>query len=133
MMYFLDTNICVHYLNATSLPLIDKIDSIALERIAIPSVVAAELYYGAVKSAKREYNLSRYNDFLTIFDIVTFDHATARVYGDIRVALEKKGQSIGGNDLMIAASALANDAVLVTNNTGEFSRVDGLAVEDWTQ
>ena len=133
MIYFFDTNICVYYLNAKSLPLIEKIESIDLEKIAIPSVTAAELYYGAAKSVKRDYNLSRYKAFLSIFDSITFDHSAARIYGDIRAALEAKGQTIGGNDLMIAASALANEAVLVINNTGEFSRVDGLVLEDWTQ
>jgi tRNA(fMet)-specific endonuclease VapC len=102
-------------------------------KIKIPTIVMAELYYGAAKSAKREYNLTRYDRFAALYDIIHFDNEAARVYGDIRAALESKGRIIGGNDLMIAALTLANDAVLVTNNTGEFSRVDGLIIEDWTQ
>ena len=63
MTYFLDTNICVYYLNAKSIPLIKKIDSVSLKNIKIPVVVATELFYGVSKSAKREYNLARYNSF----------------------------------------------------------------------
>jgi len=132
MIYFLDTNICVYYLNTKSFPLIKKIDSIALDNIKISAVVAAELYYGAVKSEKRDHNLARYKDFLSVFEIADFDHTASQIYGDIRATLEAKGQVIGGNDMMIAATALAYGAVLVTNNTGEFSRIDGLVLEDWT-
>ncbi|MCL1806288.1 MAG: type II toxin-antitoxin system VapC family toxin [Oscillospiraceae bacterium] len=132
-MYFLDTNICVYFLNNKFHQIREKMRTILRNEIRVPAVVMAELYYGAAKSVKRDYNLIRYARFAALYEIIHFDHKTARVYGDIRAALETKGQIIGGNDLLIAASALANDAVLVTNNTGEFSRVDGLVTEDWTK
>jgi len=131
--YLLDTNICVYFLNNKFPQIKEKIKTVSQDRLKIPAVVMAELYYGAVKSAKKEYNLARYTRFSALYNIVCFDNNAARIYGDIRVALEAKGQIIGGNDLMIAATTLANDAILVTNNVGEFSRVDGLVVEDWTQ
>ncbi|MDR0328941.1 MAG: type II toxin-antitoxin system VapC family toxin [Planctomycetaceae bacterium] len=64
--------------------------------------------------------------------MVPFDHAASQIYGDIRAHLESKGQPIGWNDLMIAATVLAHDGVLVTHNIGEFSRIKGLTCEDWT-
>ena len=133
MIYFLDTNICVYFLNNKFPQIGEKIKTLPQDEIKIPAVVMAELYYGAAKSEKREYNLARYARFAALYNIIHFDSKAARAYGDIRAELEAKGQMIGGNDLLIAASALANGAVLVTNNIKEFSRVDGLAIEDWTQ
>jgi tRNA(fMet)-specific endonuclease VapC len=133
MIYFLDANICIHYLNNSSLPVTRKVDSIDLGCIKIPTIVAAELYYWASKSKRRDYNLARHSQFISTFEIVSFDHASSRIYGDIRAMLEAKGKAIGGNDLMIAATALAYGAILVTNNVEEFSRVDSLTIEDWTQ
>ncbi|MDR2578177.1 MAG: type II toxin-antitoxin system VapC family toxin [Chitinispirillales bacterium] len=133
MIYFLDTNICIHYLNDTSFSVTRKIDSTDLESIKIPTIVAAELYYGASKSKKRDYNLARYAQFVASFGVATFDHISSRIYGGIRAALEAKGSIIGGNDLMIAAAALAYGAILVTDNVKEFSRVDSLIIENWTQ
>jgi len=133
MMYFLDTNICVYFLNDKFPEIRGKMKNVPQRDIKIPAIVLAELYYGAAKSAKREYNLTRYTRFAALYDIIHFDHKAARTYGDIRAALETKGRIIGGNDLMIAASALTNGAVLVTNNVREFSRIDGLLIEDWTQ
>ena len=132
MTYFLDTNICVFYLNGNYPALSEKFDSLSISSMKIPSVVAAELYYGVEKSEKREYNLARYNEFLSVFEIVDFDLMASRVYGKIRAALEVKGQVIGSNDMMIAATVLTHDAVLVTNNIKEFKRIDNLVIDDWT-
>ena len=95
-------------------------------------MVAAELIYGAEKSLKREYNLEKVTLFLSLFEIVPFDASAAQLYGAIRCSLERVGEIIGGNDLVIAATVLASNGTLVTNNTGEFSRVSGLQVEDWS-
>ena len=133
MIYYLDTNICIYFLNNTHRGIYDKLRKISRGSIKIPAVVAGELYYGAAKSAKREYNLRVYSQFIAMYDIIPFDLMSSRIYGDIRATLEKRGQTIGGNDMMIAASALCFGAILVTNNVGEFSRVDGLFIEDWTQ
>ena len=131
MTYFLDTNTCIFHLNGTAPRLSDKLEHSPPSGIAIPSMVAAELVYGAEKSAKRESNLKRAELFLSLFDIVPFDHGAAKIYGAIRRDLEHRGRIIGGNDLVIAATVLAHNGTLVTNNTGEFSRVRDLLLEDW--
>jgi len=100
--------------------------------IRIPSVVAAELLYGAEKSARREQNLSIFKSFLSIYEIVPFDKNAAEHYARIRFELEREGTPIGSNDIIIAATAISHGGVIVTNNIGEFSRVEGLVVEDWT-
>ena len=133
MKYFLDTNICIYYLNDKFHQICDKLGEISRHDIKIASVVAAELYYGAAKSSKRDFNIARYSRFVSVYDIVPFDHAASQIYGDIRASLESKGQPIGWNDLMIAATVLAHNGVLVTHNTNEFSRIAGLNLEDWTQ
>ena len=131
MIYFLDTNICIYHLNQKSQNILDKFNEIGNRNIKIPAVVSAELYYGAEKSAKREYNLKRYAEFLSWFDVIPFSNKASPVYGEIRADLERKGKIIGWNDLLIAATVLAGGGVLVTNNTDEFSRVDKLRVENW--
>jgi tRNA(fMet)-specific endonuclease VapC len=131
MTYFLDTNICIFHLNGTAPRLSNVLEHTAQSSIAIPSIVAAELIYGAEKSAKREHNLEKTGLFLSLYDIIPFDLDAAKIYGAIRRDLEYSGQIIGGNDLIIAATVLARKGTLVTNNTGEFSRVRGLLLEDW--
>jgi len=94
-------------------------------------MVAAELFYGAEKNTKREYNFKVVKNFLSLYEIVHFNESAAELYAAIRLELERRGQIIGGNDLVIAATALSNDAVLVTHNISEFSRIDCLKLEDW--
>ena len=132
-MYFLDTNICVHILNG-KFPYLNK-HYLECERseIKIPSVVLFELYYGAEKSQQRERNFSKIRVFTSEVEIVPFDSQAAEVAGKIRARLESAGIPIGGNDLLIAAIARANNGILVTNNTREFSRVPDLSIEDWTK
>jgi len=132
MIYFLDTNICVYYLNKSSSAVIEMLEKLPTANVKIPSMTAAELLYGAEKSGKREYNLKLFKDFLSIYDIISFDDKAAGYYSVIRAELEYKGQIIGGNDIIIAATVLANSGVLVTHNTDEFSRVKQLKIENWT-
>lgn len=95
------------------------------------SVVRAKLIYGARKSAKVAENLARYEQALAPFVCLPFDDAAADHYGFLRAQLESAGTPIGGNDLQIAAIALAERCVLVTRNRREFERIPGLAVEEW--
>jgi len=133
MMYFLDTNICIRLLNRSSQSVIDNYKRIDIDDIGIPSIVAAELIYGANKSTKRDYNLMKFRTFLNQFRIVYVDMVVIEVYGKIRADLERKGTPIGANDYFIAAIVKTNGGILVTNNISEFSRVDGLILEDWTE
>jgi tRNA(fMet)-specific endonuclease VapC len=132
MIYFLDTNICIYHLNDSAPNLSRMLEQTPLKDIKIPSMVAAELLYGAEKSAKRERNKRIFEAFLSIYDIINFDVKVAAHYAVIRAELERNGKIIGGNDMIIAATALANNGVLVTNNTDEFTRIKGLIIEDWT-
>jgi tRNA(fMet)-specific endonuclease VapC len=95
-------------------------------------VVKAELLYGAHRSARPDENLRTLDTLFQAFQSVPFDDVAAEHYGRIRAELAAQGTPIGPNDLLIAATALAYNLVLVTHNTREFSRVPGLIVEDWT-
>jgi len=125
MLYMLDTNIC-SYIIKGYIPkekLIDK-------KIAISSIVASELLYGAKK--KNSKKLIKIVDlFLDSFEIYDFDKSAAKEYAKIRVNLEKKGLVIGAYDLQIAAHAKSLKAILVTNNIKEFNRIKGLKLENW--
>jgi len=99
--------------------------------IVLCDIVKAELYYGAYKSVRFESNLALYREFFREFFSLPFDGIVAEVYGRIRAQLESLGTPIGPNDLQIAAIAIANNLILVTHNTREFSRVRDLRFEDW--
>ena len=93
--------------------------------------MVSELQYGVAKSSQSERNRQLLDAFLRPFQIVPYDAAAAEAYGFIRADLEKKGQPIGREDLLIAAHALSADLTLVTNNEAEFKRVPNLRVENW--
>jgi tRNA(fMet)-specific endonuclease VapC len=131
MKYLLDTNVCIRYLNGQSDDLRHRLESKLPEEIALCSVVKAELLYGVVKSAKPEKNLERLSYFLMGFQSLPFDDNSVQVYAEVRAELERAGKPIGPNDLLIASIALANQLILVTHNTREFSRIKGLSLEDW--
>ena len=99
--------------------------------IVVCSVVKAELFYGALKSARPAENLRKQQEFLRKFDSLPFDDRAAEEYGRIRSRLEKAGTPIGPNDLSIASIALAHDVTAVTRNLNDFKRVEGIKVEDW--
>jgi tRNA(fMet)-specific endonuclease VapC len=99
--------------------------------IKIASVVKAELLYGAEKSVKVKENIKKVNDFLFPYEIVGFDDNSAVIYSQIRSQLEKKGDLIGPNDLLIASTVIVNDGILVTNNVKEFKKVKLLKIENW--
>lgn len=131
MRYLLDTNVCVMYLNGRSTSVRDRLHSTALEKMAVCSVVKAELFYGAMRSNNLARTLARQQVFLASFASLPFDDDAAIVCGRTRARLASAGTPIGACDLLIAAIALANNLILVTHNTREFGRVDGLQVEDW--
>jgi len=99
--------------------------------IATCTIVEAELRFGAAKSSDPITLTRLIDDTLAEITVLPFDPAAAREYAAIRASLEASGSMIGGNDLLIAAMALAYDLVVVTHNTSEFERVPGLTVEDW--
>ena len=132
MIYCLDTNICIYYLKGKYPALRTKLLSFSPSAIKAPAIVRAELLHGAEKSTRRDENISRVLAFLLPFDTVPFDDQAAVYYSKIRATLEQAGTIIGPNDLLIAATVMACGATLVTNNIKEFTRVENLTIEDWT-
>lgn len=132
MKYYLDTNICIYFLKGMNENIKAKLLEQNPDDIKICSVVKAELLYGAEKSDKKEENLRKIKDFLFPFEIVAFSSKETNSYSIIRATLEKEGRIIGPNDLLIAATVLENDGILITNNVKEFERVEGLKIENWT-
>ena len=133
MKYCLDTNIIVYCLKGMYPAILAQLQSHRPNEILIPEIVRAELLFGAAKSQKKAHNLERINAFLSPFEFLPFAGDAVEHYAEIRADLETRGQRIGPNDLLIAATARAHGATLVTHNTAEFQRVPGLQIEDWTQ
>ena len=130
-MYLLDTNACIRVLNGTSTVLTDRLRRTAPTQVRLSSIVKAELLFGARHGSRVAENLRLLEEFFAPFACVPFDDDDALHYGLIRADLARLGKPIGPNDLLIAATALANDLTLVTHDAGEFSRVAGLRIEDW--
>lgn len=133
MKYLLDTNTCIRYLNRRSPSIIRRLESESPDDIVVCSITRAELIFGALKSNVSARTLEFQRLFLQPLATLPFDDQAALSYGRIRVQLEGAGTPIGPNDLLIAAIALANNVIVVTHNTREFSRVENLSIEDWEQ
>jgi len=131
MIYLLDTNACIRYLNGRSPKVRNRLQSLRPDDVALCSVVKAELFAGAAKSVDPAKTLARLSTFMAPFVSLPFDDPAAEVYGSVRAQLEAAGTPIGPHDLQIAAIALVNTLILVTHNTREFGRVVGLQIEDW--
>ena len=129
--YLLDTNAVIALIGRKS----DKLVSRVLEKpqggIGLSSIVAYELYFGAHKSAKVQHNLETLRLLLVDFPILHFDQSDAFIAGEVRASLAAEGTPIGPYDVLIAGQTKARGLTLVTNNVGEFDRVEGLRLEDW--
>jgi tRNA(fMet)-specific endonuclease VapC len=130
MKYLLDTNICIYIINEQPAQVLQRLIQAGRDSLAISTVTVAELAFGAAKSARSETR-AKLENFLSKFPILNWDNDAAWVYGNVRKNLEAKGQRIGERDLMLACHALALDVTMVTNNTREFERVEGLKLENW--
>ena len=131
MNYLLDTNACIRFLKEPNSPVTRRILRTPSSDIYICSIVREELFYGAYKSAQIERNLARLERLFDEFISLPFDDRCGSIAGRVRARLASLGTPIGAYDLQIAAIALANNLILVTHNTREFSRVEGLGFEDW--
>ena len=131
-MYLLDTNICIYIIARRSTELIDKFKAAKLEgKIGISAITYAELQYGVSKSSRQNENQMALAQFLIPLVTYEFDEKAGSLFGEIRASLEKQGKTIGSYDMLIAAHAMSLNATLITNNEGEFRRVEGLKVENW--
>lgn len=133
MKYLLDANTCIRLLNSSHAEVARRFTACQPADLVLCSVVKAELLYGARRSARVEFNLKRLEYFAAPLHGMPFDDRCTHDYALIRAELAAQGTPIGANDLMIAAIARTHDLILVTHNTGEFSRVRGLRIEDWEQ
>jgi tRNA(fMet)-specific endonuclease VapC len=130
MKYVLDTNTLIYYFKG--------IGNIATQLLAkppndigIPTIVLYELEVGIAKSVRPRKRKAQLQEFISLVNIIPFSYSEAKCAADIRVKLEKKGSLIGPYDILIAASAMANNNILVTHNQREFRRIRGLKLEDW--
>lgn len=130
-MYLLDSNLCVQILRGMPQHLVERVRRHAPEELVVCSVVRAELLCGVFRSQRVAANLELLRRFLAPYPSLPFDDRCAEHYAVIRAALARQGRLIGANDLLIAATALAHRATLVTHNVDEFSRVEGIVIEDW--
>ena len=131
MKYLLDTNICIAIIKNCPHEVKRKMIKLAVEDVAISSIVLAELWYGVELSSKQTENEAALHDFLQYVVVLDWPESAAHEYGKIRAQLKQKGMLIGANDLLIAAHALALGTILVSDNTREFSRVSELNLENW--
>src|SRR5450830_1227146 len=126
----LDTNICIYVINVRPPSVLERFRRERLGSIGISSVTAAELAFGVAKSGSAR-NREALEMFLAPLEVLPFVASAIWHYGDLRAALERRGEPIGALDTMIAAHAMASNTILVTNNTREFARVAGLRLENW--
>src|SRR6516165_9247159 len=130
MLYMLDTNIISGLMKSHQGPAAKRVMAVGEDRICTSIIVAAELRYGCAKSGSKRI-IKAVEDVLGEITVLPFEAPADAEYGLIRSELERTGQPIGGNDLLIAAHACAVNATVVTANVGEFARIGRLNVENW--
>jgi tRNA(fMet)-specific endonuclease VapC len=132
MHYLLDTNILSDLVKRPQGAVATRIAAVGGDQVCTSLIVAAELRYGAAKRGSEKLT-KQLEAILATLPVIPLEAPTDRQYGQLRAALESQVNLIGPNDLLIAAHALALGAVLVTDNTREFERVQGLVIENWLQ
>jgi tRNA(fMet)-specific endonuclease VapC len=128
--YLLDTNIVIYVLKRRPVEVL-KVFNTNASRMAISSITLSELIYGAEKSPNVDQNLEAIEEFISHLEVLPYGPKASQHYGQIKAALERKGEIIGENDIHIAAHAISQGLILVTNNLREFKRVKNLALENW--
>ena len=130
MKYVLDTNTLIYYFKGIG-NIANQLLATPPNDIGIPTIVLYELEVGIAKSVRPRKRKAQLQEFISLVNIIPFSYAESKCAADIRVKLEKKGSLIGPYDILIAASAMANNNILVTHNQREFQRIRGLKLEDW--
>lgn len=130
MRYLLDTNIVSALVRDPRGGVTERIRAVGEANVCTSVIVTAELRYGAAKKGPSRL-LAQLELVLNALDVLPFEPPADAVYGDVRSRLEQTGRIIGGNDLLIAAHALALGYTVVTDNQREFERVKDLRVENW--
>jgi len=130
MRYLLDTNIVSDLVRHPQGRIAERISKVGEAQVCTSIIVAAELRYGATKKGSSRLT-TQLETVLSALDVLPFEAPADATYGLIRTRLEQTGQPIGGNDLLIASQAVALGYTIVTDNEGEFARIDGLPRENW--
>ena len=133
MNFLLDTDICIYLINKRPPSVISRFKQYRPGDIGISVITVSELEYGVAKSVRQEENQQRLEAFLAPFDLLPYTAKAVRTYGTLRADLEQRGKVIGPLDMLIAAQALTEELILVTNNKREFSRVPDLRIENWAE
>lgn len=133
MRYLLDTNTCIYIIKRSPEHLFERFRKLRVGDVGISAITFCELQFGVSNSVNREKNQLALTEFLGPLDVMDFPAGASPIYGDIRACLQRAGTPIGNYDLLIAAHALYQGLVLVTNNTKEFKRVPDLRIEDWIE
>lgn len=128
--YLLDTNICAYFLNG-KYNLEAKIDEVGFENCLVSEISIAELKYGVEKSTFKEKNIKTLETFQTKFGILPIFPALG-IYAKEKARLKTKGKILDDFDLLIGATAIFNNLILVTKNVSDFDRLEGIIIEDWT-
>jgi tRNA(fMet)-specific endonuclease VapC len=133
MNYLLDTNICIYLIKKRPPEALAHFSLHSPQDVAISTITLFELEYGVEKSQYRQRSQDALAKFLLPLNLVDLDRSAAADAAIIRAELERKGLPIGPYDLLIAGLARSQNMTLVTNNTKEFEKVDGLRLENWVQ
>ena len=129
--YMLDTNICIYLRRRRPPHVVRRFAELKKGEAVISAITYGELRYGAEKNAARESLIASLSELIALIPVEPMHASAGEAYGSIRAALERRGETIGNNDLWIAAHARAAGLTLVTNNEREFKRVPGLQIENW--
>ena len=131
--HLLDTSICIEMIRGKRQAVLGRLRSMPVGSVAISTITLAELWYGVARSSDPARNAIGVAEVCAAWAMLPFDRDAAEVYGRLRAGLDQAGRGIGPLDTLIAAHALSLNAILVTCNEREFSRVEGLRVENWAR
>ena len=129
--FLLDTNICIYIRRRRPPGLLARFERLKLGEAVLSVITYGELIYGVEKSQFREQAMKQLAELAGLMPVMDLPSRAGQFYGAIRAALQAKGETIGNNDLWIAAHAKAAGLTLVTNNEREFRRVEGLKIQNW--
>ena len=130
MRYLLDTDTCIYWLKGQP-SVRTKLLEVGWQEIAICAITVAELYYGAYNSSRISENLDRATKFIQQVPVLQFTDLALQRFGQFKAELRQQGQPVTDFDLAIASIALANNLIVVTNNTRHYARIPGLQLENW--
>lgn len=131
--YMLDTNICIELIRRKDPNILKRLAACEIGSVSLSVIALAELEYGVEKSTYPAQNRIALAAFCAPFSIAAFTEKAATIFGKIRASLERLGKTISPYNMLIAAHALADNCILVTNNEREFERIHGLSIENWTK